>query len=53
MEYARISYRMRYNTNDKLYKAMEILGGICKYFKCDLSEALEYGILDNEVVNER
>lgn len=24
--------------------SMEILGGICRYFKCDISEVLEYRI---------
>ena len=27
--------------------SMEILGRICSYFKCDISEVLEYRILDN------
>ena len=27
--------------------SMEILGRICSYFKCDISEVLEYKILDN------
>lgn len=28
--------------------SMEILGRICRYFKCDISEVLEYRILDNK-----